>query len=283
MGVGDGTGYGATIGRTSQPKQLAASRGVGGRCVCICVWCCSRVTKQLVVMCWLRLEKPYVFMHTSLWPLYLPSSNLTPTSHPHSPPLPHFCTAHTHAHTHSNSTLSWFINEQIARGDGKRRLDDLRVIEVDAREDEKCVCACVLCLCAFEGRIEANGWDGEKWDWTSREISIRAACVPSCPWEGVRPRAGRWSAQRTAVLLCLIKPMLRISSRPPHLSSSSSQSAVNLRVRAAAFLRMSACCEFSTLISWRPPHHTSCHTTDWLNWICTSPPTVTQVFPLISV
>lgn len=195
--------------------------------------------------------------HTCLCiPVCGPCTYLHPTSHQlhiHTLPLSLTSAQHTRTHTHSNSTLSWFINEQIARGDGKRRLDDLRVIEVDAREDEKCVCACVLCLCAFEGRIEANGWDGEKWDWTSREISIRAACVPSCPWEGVRPRAGRWTAQRTAVLLCLIKPMLRISSRPPHLSSSSSQSAVNLRVRAAAFLRMSACCEFSTLISWRPP------------------------------
>ena len=157
--------------------------------------------------------------------LIQPHTNLTSTL---SPSRPHSAHGRADTHSHSNSTLSWFINEEIARGDGKRRLDDLRVIEVDAREDEKCVCACVLCLCAFEGRIEANGWDDEKWDWTSREIFIRAACVPSCSWEGVRSRAGGWTAQRTAVLLCLIKPMLRISSRPPHRSSSSSRSAVNM-------------------------------------------------------
>lgn len=223
----------------------------------------------------------YAYQFVAPVPTFIqPHTNFTSTLSP-SPSLLH--STHARTHTHSNSTLSWFINEQIARGDGKRRLDDLRVIEVDAREDEKCVCACVLCLCAFEGRIEANGWDGEKWDWTSREISIRAACVPSCPWEGVRPRAGRWTAQRTAVLLCLIKPMLRISSRPPHLSSSSSQSAVNLPGTRCS-VSPHVCLLWVVNIDFlTPPHHTSCHTTDWLNWICTSPPTVTQVFPLISV
>lgn len=113
--------------------------------------------KQLVVMCRLRVEKPRVFLRTGLWLCK------------HAP-LPSFIQPHTNLASYLSlslflsptparrtRTLSWFINEQIARGDGKRRLDDLRVIEVDAREDEKCVCACVLCLCAFEGRIEANG------------------------------------------------------------------------------------------------------------------------------
>lgn len=53
------------------------------------------------------------------------------------------------------------MNEQIARGDGERRLDDLRVIEVDAREDGKCVCVCVrVCMyvyvCLKEGFRQAE-------------------------------------------------------------------------------------------------------------------------------
>lgn len=40
------------------------------------------------------------------------------------------------------------MNEQTARGDGERRPDDLRMIEVDAREDRKCAHA-LVCVCVF--------------------------------------------------------------------------------------------------------------------------------------
>lgn len=104
MGVGDGTGYGASVGLSSQPKQLAASLAVGGRCVCVCVWCCSHLLS--LAGCVWRSHTCFCIpvCGFACMPLYLPSSNLTPSSHPLSlsPPLPLF---RTHTRTQQQHTV----------------------------------------------------------------------------------------------------------------------------------------------------------------------------------
>lgn len=178
MDIGDGAGYGARIGSLHSLFSCLPLMGlrVGRGRVCFRVMPITR-EKQLSCHVLTALDKLYVFRQTTLWLCMHAQLPISP-----SPNLPHaLACADADTRTQSGSTMWWFINEEIASGNGKQRIDDLRVIEVDAREDEKCVHVRVcVCLGVFEGQIQANSWDGEKWDWTSREISIQGVHMFSC-------------------------------------------------------------------------------------------------------